>query len=123
MSLLDTKTLSDMRAVQGQAMPDTCTIKRPSVTYGGPSSSTEGETTVATGVACRIAPGLRTPDEEEIAEAVRGRMWWWVTLPHSQDVNRKDTITIGGVVYEVIGVASAGSWVTAKRVAVVGVTV
>jgi len=114
--------LSRARERQEEAMPGTCTITRPAITYGGPTGTTEGETTVGSGIACRIAPGLRTPDEEEIAEAVRGRMWWIVSLPHDQDIDREDTITISSTAYEVIGVMNAGSWVTAKRVAVVEVS-
>lgn len=117
MTMLSVNDLADVRATQADAMPDTCTISRRSLTYAGPVGSSKAWSNLATGVAIRISRGRGSPSEEEIANLIQGKVWWIGSLLYNQDITRKDRVVIGSTTYEVVGVMSVGSWMTDKLVA------
>lgn len=123
MTLLSANDLADMRATQADARPDTCTISRPSRTYTGPGTADPTYSDLATGVAVRISLRREQPVETGIAAAVQGRIWWQASLPYDQAIDRDDRVVISGTTYEVIGILSAGSWMTDKMVALVQVDI
>lgn len=112
--------LAKARRRQEEAMPDTCTIRRKTITYAGPGDATVSTSDTAD-VSCRIAPGRGSVSEDVLAEAVRGRTWWLLRLAHDQDIQRDDQVIIGGETYEVVGILDVGSWITAKKAVLVEV--
>jgi hypothetical protein len=67
--------------------------------YGGRTSRYE---TVATDVACRLYPTNRPVQEEEGSQKVTVANWE-ISLAHDANVLRKDVLTVGGALYEVLG--------------------
>jgi SPP1 family predicted phage head-tail adaptor len=105
-----------MRAEQTKALPSTCTIVRRSVAADGLGGQTETWTTLASGVACRLAP--MSYRERVAAQQFGGDETWHLTLPYGQDVTAADRVIYGGVTYEVKAVESGGAWESAKRLLV-----
>ena len=114
--LLPTSDLTAMRAEQTKALPSTCTIVRRSVAADGLGGQTETWTTLASSVACRLAP--MSYRERVAAQQFGGEETWHVTLPYGQDVTAADRVTVSGVTYEVKAIESGGAWETAKRLLV-----
>ena len=120
--MLTTAELTAIKAVQDQAMPDTCTISRKSLTSDGMGGYTETWSDLATGVSCRLASARYRPEEAAIADKFAGRTLWMLTLPAGTDITNEDRVVISSTTYEVAGMLSAGSWKTALRVLVVEVS-
>ncbi len=116
--------LAKARRRQEEAMPDTCTIRRGTVTYSGPGSANPVFTDLATGVPCRFKEPRRTPEEIGSTPGnnlLRGITFFELVVPYDQDVDRNDRVVVGTVTYEVIGVRNAGEWMTGKHLALVEV--
>lgn len=107
-----------MHAAQQAALPDTCTISRPSTTVTDTGGVTRGYAPVAS-YPCRLS--LQRAGESVIADRAAHQAVFVVTLPHNADVLRSDRISIGPRVFEVTGYA-CGSWETARRVTATEVT-
>lgn len=116
MVMLTAAELAVLREVQEEAMPDTCTIQRRSLQSDGMGGYTESWSDLATGVRCRIASARYRPEERAIAEQVRGKTLWMLTLPAGQDITARDRVIVSGVAYEVVGLLTGGAWETARRV-------
>ena len=123
MSLLTSADLAHMRAMQLAALPDTCTIQRPTVT----TTPTGGTTTTYGAVATRVPFRLSSPfmsmraAEGVTAERVSQTATFIATFETGTDVRPADRIVFGARTLEVTGYAT-GSWETAKRVTVTEVS-
>ena len=115
-SLLSANDLVAMRAAQASGLPSTCTVVRRSVVADDLGGQTETWTTLASGVACRLAP--MSYRERIAAQQFVGEETWHLTLPYGQDVTGADRVTYGSVTYEVRAIESGGAWETAKRLLV-----
>ena len=105
-----------MRTAQESALPGTATITRKTVVADGIGGQTETWQTLASGVACRLAP--MSYRERIAAQQFGGEETWHLTLPYGQDVTAADRVTTGGITYEVRAIESGGSWETVKRLLV-----
>lgn len=105
--------LAEMRAVAGQALPDTATIKRPTRTVDDAGGTSETLTTIASGAACRVA----REKPREVSQAGKETILadWIVTLPYGTDIRADDVIETSGQTLRVVGLFT-GSWRTCERV-------
>jgi hypothetical protein len=111
--MLTDADLAAMREAQDLALPDTCTRTRTALTQTAGGGYTETAASTLT-PPCRTSS--RGVPQEYLRQAVEsGRAAMMVTVPQGSDVLATDKLTIGGVVYQVIGFASAGGWETALR--------
>ena len=118
--MLTAAEIAAMQATQSVALPDTCTIKRRTLTSDGAGGYTESWSDQATGVACRIAPIRSLSDAEAaVGGALQGKSVWQLTLPAGQDIQHTDRVVVGGATYEVVSLGSEGAWETATRAIVV----
>lgn len=88
----------------------------------GAGGYTDGTSTTAT-YACRVQPGLITPQERLAGGTVQALVYWDVQLPATAVVSAQDTITVAGTVYQVQGVTTGRSLnygLTARCLAVEG---
>lgn len=108
--------LTGMQNTLQASLPDTCSIRRASVLPDLMGGQDETWTDIATGVACRVSPHIRSRAEEGIiGGAVRASADWTVTLPKGQDVTERDRIVSGGRTFEVKQVVRR-SWELCRRV-------
>jgi hypothetical protein len=102
-----------MRAIQGEALPDSCVRTRVPLVADGAGGHMNG-TPVMTPYPCRVAPaGGR---ELEIAARITSAVAMTVTLPWNADIISGDTLTIGGRILKVITPLVGGTTMTALRV-------
>ena len=114
--MLTAAEITAMQDTQKAALPDTCTIKRRTLSSDSAGGFTEGWTDQASGVACRIAPVRSISDAESIVGgAFQGKTLWQLTLPAGQDIGHADRVVVGGNTYEVAALNSGGAWNTATR--------
>jgi SPP1 family predicted phage head-tail adaptor len=106
--------LAAMRAAQNAALPDTCVIRRVTLTPDSYGGHTEEWNDIAT-VACRVAPSGHSPQEQVIAERMSATSTWTLTLPADTDVTAADRLVVGARTFEVAAVL-ARSFETARRV-------
>jgi len=115
--MLTSDEMEAMRAVQSAAMPDSCTVKRLTLTSDGAGGQSEGWDTSAT-VSCRLGRLGQSGEERAIAERLAAVTPFVVTVPTGTDIRPEDRIAIGGRTFEVVAVLATGAWETALRVAV-----
>lgn len=106
--------LAAMRATQVETLPDTCQVRRKTLTSDGMGGQIENWETVTT-VACRVAPSGHSPQEQVIAERMSATSTWTLTLPADTDVTAADRLVVGARTFEVAAVL-ARSFETARRV-------
>ena len=112
---LSTNELVQLRADAGDYFPDTCTILRDTETVASTGDITRTAGTVASSVACRLAPTSYKDQERLVAMQISPGASWWLSVAHNQDLEHTDRVVIDSMTYEVGMVESAGSWKTAKR--------
>lgn len=117
-TILSAQELAYMRAAQQAALPDTCTVSRPTTAVTDTGGVTRGFAPVAS-YPCRLH--VQRAGESVLSDRSAHQAVLVVTLPHNADVRPTDRIVIGARVFEVTGYAS-GSWETARRVTVSEVT-
>jgi len=99
-------------------MGQTCTITRPTPTPDGQGGWSESTSTVATGVACRLAvtgSGLRDTGLRVSAERMVGLAAYDLKIPHDTDLAVGDLVTVDGETFRVEEVRAAHQWATVKR--------
>lgn len=106
--------LARMRATADKALPDSCTIRRATLTSDGMGGQTQTWANTAT-VACRLMPRNTQPAEMAVAGRLTNANGWIITLPYATDVTEKDVIAIGSRSFEV-DKAQAHSWEISRRV-------
>lgn len=116
--MLSAVEIAAMRALQDEALPDTCTIMRATSVSDGMGGMTSTWANVATDVACRLATTASyRPAEGVTADMVALTVMHMLTLPALTDIESADRVDVGGTVYEVAGVLSpGGATETARRV-------
>ena len=118
MTLVPANDLIAMKATQILGLPSSCTIERANLSPDGAGGWTGAWATLASGVACRLAP-VGNPSEVIVADRYTGKALWQLTLPSGQDITHADRVVLSGLTYEVVGIQSGGAWATATRVLLV----
>ena len=118
--MLTSDEMEAMRAVQSAAMPDSCTVKRLTVTSDGAGGQTDSWDTSAT-VNCRLGRLGSSGEERIIADRLAAVTPVLVTLPSGTDVGPHDRIEVDSRTFEVVAVLATGVWETARRVVCVEV--
>lgn len=106
--MLTAQEIAAMRQTLTASLPEQAQIQRPGQSADGLGGVTESWTTVAT-VACRRSPAQQTAQEQLIAESVRPRVLWRLTLPANTDIRPADRVQLGAVRYTVQGVLAPRS--------------
>lgn len=114
MPTLSAAELADLRSVQADTLPDTCTIQTATFT-NTKGSVAAGYANTYTAVACRLAGGAG--GEQELGLASASEVTHILTVGHGQAVGPTDRVVHDSVTYEVVAVENdKASWRTAKRV-------
>ncbi len=116
-AMLTAAELTAMRATQAEALPDSGTITRATLSSDGAGGQSESWGTGST-VSCRLGRLGQSGEERAIAERLTGVTPFVVTVPTGTDIRPEDRITIAGRTFEVAAVLATGAWETALRVAV-----
>ena len=103
--------LTDLRAVQTAALPDTAVISRLARTYDDTGGYSDVATVIAT-VACRVTHDRPREVQQGATTVVLAE--WVITLPYGTAVQADDEIAVGDSRYHVVGTLT-GSWRTAER--------
>lgn len=104
--------IEELRAQQAQALPDLCSISRPTRVVDNTGGYSDTFATVASNVACRVS--RQTPREVQQAGKTVVLADWVVTLPYGTDARADDVITTGAQTLHIVGLLSGG-WRTAER--------
>lgn len=116
--LLAVAELAGVRADATAALPDTGAVWRATLTSDGRGGTGQAWAAVASGVLCRLAPGVGLAAGEGLTASRLGPdASWVVTLPHDTDVGLADRLVIGTRTFEVTFVASGRSELVSLRVA------
>lgn len=125
--MLDAGEIRLIRDDLEEMLPDAATIERVALTPDGGGGSIETwnalanivtwRGSVATPIACRIAP-VRGGESGTAGGRVVEETTHMVTLPALTAVEEADRFVIGGVTYEVTLVRGRGKWELARRVEV-----
>jgi hypothetical protein len=111
--------IAGMKETADLALPDTGTIRRATFASDGMGGFTETWATSAT-VACRVDfPGSIRLDQWQ--EKIQNRSVFILNVPADTELLGDDQVTVGTVIYSVIGVLS-GSWEITERAVVVKVS-
>ncbi len=106
--------LDAMRAVQTAALPDTCTLKRPTWTVTGNNAKAPGTPTTVGTYACAVR--VATQAWQRIVGGAYGDVPQFIfVLPYGTDVRTTDHLVYAGERYEVIGLLESDAWMTAVR--------
>lgn len=120
--MLSTSELASMRATIGQALPDTCVIRRNTPVSDGGGGTTDDWSNLATNVPCGIAPvaGGEAPNRinAEAGGRIKDESTAIVTLPAGQNITEADRIVIGDQTFEVTLVRERAAWEISRRVEV-----
>lgn len=113
-AMLTAAELASMRTTQEEAMPDTCTLKRPTWTIAGNNAKTPGVPTTIGTYACLVS--VATQSWQRIVGGSYGDVPQFVfALPYGTDVRTTDHIVYDGERYEVVGLLANNAWMTAVR--------
>lgn len=121
--MLSDADIAGMRSTLNTLLPDTATISRKTTANVG-GEETESWASIATGVACRIAPigGGEAGAGGGQSGAVGGRVvdetTHIVTLAAGTDIEEADRVAIDGATYDVTLVRKRGAWELTRRVEV-----
>lgn len=120
-SLLSTNQLARLRTISKQAMPDTATILRRTLTDDGNGGKVESYASVGT-APCRIAFGGSktepTLKDRQVGGRITPQQEWIVTLANDANVLETDRLQINGATYEIISSIRVRSWEITKRLLV-----
>ena len=116
--MIKERELAQMRAVQLQFMPMTCTVKRPTETINPAGQTDTVEVDVYTDLPCELTPKvLRQIIEHFGGGSIQSGVRWNITMPYGTVIKLNDRIhvnTVNGVeIYEVNGDQSTESYETA----------
>lgn len=99
-----------MHSEANRALPDGCTILRPSFASDGYGGQTQTEPTVAT-TTCRLSPaGQARGRQELLAGTLADAAGWIINVPWGTDVQTRDVVNISGKGQFVVQQAVNRSW-------------
>lgn len=112
--MLSAEILARLRAVQEDALPDTCTIVRTTLAASDTSDAGTATATPTENVPCRIMAG-GNPREYEVGGRLTGASLWTLTVAWDRDIRADDVVTLGTKTLYVVGVHRGQAWATAGR--------
>jgi SPP1 family predicted phage head-tail adaptor len=112
---LSTLELAQLRADQGNYLPDTCTIQTKTSASDGMGGWTDTWSNTYTSVSCRLAP-MSPGDESLQAEQLAMGTGWVLTIAHNQVIAETNRVVHDSETYEVVGMEDTHSNRTAKRI-------
>jgi hypothetical protein len=108
--------LAELRALQAEWMTETVEHHRQPVTanaIGGRAAT--GGSSLLSSLKGRVVPA-KPPQEDVLADRVRGKRYWKVTLPYDTVLRAEDWLLWGGRKLDLVGAPTAGSQTTALQV-------
>lgn len=104
MAGLTADELECIRATVVDTLTDTCDIQTRTETADGEGGVTISYTTTLADVPCRVASAATNAQQQEriIADVLRGRMGYYITLPALTAVTMRGRIVQGGRTFEVV---------------------
>lgn len=101
---LSVEELACIRETVTDTLTDTCDIQTMAETSDGAGGTVITYTTALTGVPCRVASAATNAQQQEriIADVLRGRDGYYVTLPALTPLTLKSRIIQAGRVFEVV---------------------
>ncbi len=111
--MLNSATLALLREIQELTMPESATIKRPSLSQDSTGGLTGTPSTIGT-VSCRVTPVSSSREEVKSGEvSALGEVE--LTFPYGTNLLQTDQVEIGSYLYEVVAILNH-SYSTALRV-------
>ena len=117
MSFLDAATMTDLRLIDESAMPAVATVTHTDPGTENPDGSTEPGTVTTTDVPCRFVDTLTSMNEVLISMRVTQTVSAVLYVPLSTTVTTDDTVTVGGVVFQIVGTNENQSYRTSIALA------
>lgn len=119
--MLTAREIARAQADLEELLPDTCTIQRRQLTSDGGGGQDVVWVDLAVDVPCRIAPvggGERSQasGQSTVSDRIAAETTHVLTVPHGQDTEEPDRVTLSGQTYIVTAVRKRGSWELARRV-------
>lgn len=113
--MLTSDELAAMRADVRELLPDTCTIRRATMTLAADGSISETWSDAVVGALCRIDPTTYRDERGVIAERESTRNRYIISVEWNADLRDGDRIVAGGVTYEVTNLHSDATLRLVKR--------
>jgi hypothetical protein len=108
--------MAQMRADQDGALPDTCSVSRPTSGRNSIGEGTTIWTVQGTALPCRVRAAQLQPSRLPVGEQQAIVTSWVVSLEWDQSLLEGDRVTLsGGQVFEITDTTAEESWLTAKR--------
>ncbi len=104
--------LNYITSMQGELMPDLCTLRAVTNTSDGSGGWTEGTSDTAN-VPCRLM--MNSGSESVRANQVTAERSYILTIPKTYTITPRTRVIKAGVTYEVVSVNDGSSYVTALR--------
>lgn len=112
MTLITGSDLSYIKYMQGELMPDTCSLRTVTLSSDGSGGWTEGTSDTAN-VPCRLM--MSSGRESVQASQVTAERSYILTIPSTYTLTPRMRVVKAGVAYEIISVNDGASFVTALR--------
>lgn len=113
--MLSAAEIADMRAVQGEALPDACEVQRSVRATNAIGEVTVSWETVASDVACRLAKSQQQARQTALAQQQTVISPWILTTATTVDLRNGDRVIVASVTYEIVDVTAGPAWETAQR--------
>lgn len=114
--VLDSSDFQRARDSQEALMIEKVDIERLHLESDGAGGFIQDFALAYRGIKARLTqPGLQARGESVFANSVREEADVMLSLPHNQTLDARDRVLHNGVKYEVLAVATANSYITAKR--------
>jgi hypothetical protein len=117
-AFFDAATMADLTALDLSAMPSTATISHTAPGTVNPDGSTEPGTVTTTDVPARFVDTVTSMRETLISMKVTAQVDGVLNIPLGTDVTTDDTVTMGGVTFQIVGTNENVSYRTSIALAV-----
>ena len=110
--------IADLRGVQADSFPDTCTIQTPTDSVNTIGETTQSMANTYTNVPCRLAPMTLKDRKHLVGDQLQVESLWILSVAHDQDIAADYLVIHGGLTYRIVSMDDKQSWRTATRVVV-----
>jgi len=116
MTYPSTQMLADLRAVQADFLPDTCTLRAVTRSSDGQGGWTDAWADTYTGVPCRLAVMPIQGGESAAGSQVTSLSAWVLHIPWDQAVDPEWRVVHEGITYEIVQLEASHTNRTATQV-------